>query len=219
MEYESFLIKLGRALDEPVIQEQIMAILTASQPDDTDELRRLRNTLEAREREYDALRKERDRLQEKNAGLRKQLNEYKTACEDFAPLLTQYECYRSLPETVRLEKILSSETPMKFWMTGSRIDHIFRFWDEIQRNVEQLTTEQRRILAEVITFFVGQINSTWERPLYEMMSDEIGKPFEEKRHVRSADCSRYQGNVQEVLLEGIWNVDKKCAERRCIVFY
>lgn len=219
MEYDNFLIKPDRALDEPAIREQISAILTASHPDDTDELRRLRNTLEAREREYAALRKERDRLQEKNAGLRKQLDKYKAACGDFAPLLTQYERYRSLPEAVRLEKILSSETPMKFWMTGSRIDHIFRFWDEIQRSVEQLTAEQRRILAEVITFFVGQINSTWERPLYEMMSDEIGKPFEEKRHVRSSDCSRYQGDVREVLLEGIWNVDKKRAERRCIVFY
>lgn len=219
MEYESFLIKPDRALDEPAIQERSSAILTASPPDDTDELRRFRNALEACAREYDALREERDRLQEKNAGLRKRLDEYKAACEGFAPLITQYERYRSLPEAVRLEKILSSETPMKFWMTGSRIDHIFRFWDEIQRNVEQLTTEQRRILAGVITFFVGQINSTWTRPLYEMMSGEIGKPFEEKRHVRSTDCSRYQGVVREVLLEGIWNVDKKRAERRCIVFY
>ena len=219
MEYESSLTKPDRASDEPALREQSGAVLTGSHTDGTDELRRLRNTLEAREREYDALREERDRLREKNAGLRKRLDEYKAACGDFAPLLTQYERYRSLPEAVRLEKILSSETPMKFWMTGSRIDHIFRFWDELQRSVEQLTAEQRRILAEVIAFFVGQINSTWVRPLYEMMSDEIGKPFQEKRHVRSTECSRYQGNVREVLLEGIWNVDKKRAERRCVVFY
>ena len=219
MEYESFLIKLDKALDEPAIRKHINTILMASYPDDANELCRLRNALADRDREYGTLRKEFGKLQEKNADLRKQLDEYKAACEGFAPLLIQYGNYCSLPKEVRWEKILSSETPMKFWMTGSRIDHIFRFWDEVQRNSEQLSAEQRRILTEVIAFFVGQINSVWERPLYVMMSDEIGKPFDEQRHIRNTDCSRYQGNIREVLLEGVWNVDKKCAERRCVVSY
>lgn len=219
MEYESFLIKLDRALDEPAIQKHIRTILTASHLDDSDELRRFRSALEACEREYDALRREYDQLQEKNAGLQKQLSTWKASYEDFAPLLIQYENYCSLPGELRLEKILSSKTPMKFWMTGSQIDHIFRFWDEVQPSAEQLTTEQRRILTEVIAFFIGQINSTWERPLYEMMSDEVGKPFNEQRHIRGINCSRYQDDVKEVLLEGIWNLDKKRAERRCVVSY
>ena len=66
-------------------------------------------------------------------------------------------------------------------MTGSQIAHIFRFWDEAQRNTEQLSAQQQ--------------------------------------HIRSPDCSRYQGNVREVLLEGGWNVDKERAERRCVVSF
>ena len=66
-------------------------------------------------------------------------------------------------------------------MTGSQIAHIVRFWDEAQRNTEQLSAQQR--------------------------------------HIRSTDCSRYQGNVRGVLLEGVWNVDKERAERRCIVSF
>ena len=66
-------------------------------------------------------------------------------------------------------------------MTGSQIAHIFRFWDEAQRNTE--------------------------------------RPSAQQRYIRGTDCSRYQGNVREVLLEGVWNVDKERAERRCIVSF
>jgi len=245
-EHEGFLRKLTEALNEPEIQAKIRAIAAGEAPaepsDVLEEVRLLRDALAECERERDGLRADlkqagekqkrleeqknflgrmADQVRDENAGLKQELAGCRAVCEVFRTLLVPYRSYRALPDGLRegLEKILPSEDPIRFLTAGSQIDRLLRFWDEVRSRAETLTEEQRRTLTEVIAFFVGQFNALWERPVYEMMPQECGKPFDDRRHIRSAGCSRYQGDVQQVLLEGIWNLNQNRAERRCVVLY
>lgn len=141
--------------------------------------------------------------------------------EPFQELLTIYEKYCSLPEQFRQEarKALPDNDPVLFFTFGCQRDCLESFWDRASSRAEQMTEQELTVLREIITYFVARLNSLWEDAIYELIDDAPGTPFDDERHMRTARCSRYQGNIRCLLLPGIWNRGTGKALRQALVEY
>lgn len=161
------------------------------------------------------------KLTETETALRQVQAAYRADMAPFAELKTHYRAYMSLPESRRtdLSKIIACCDPAAFLTSGSQRDTSFSLWDYMKSRLDELTGTEHEILARTLQYFLNRYNSLWTQPIYEWMDGETGKVFDDQRHSRSSTCSRYQGNIEQVLLPGIWNRNKKSAERKCIVHY
>lgn len=137
----------------------------------------------------------------------------------FRELLEHYASYRSLPETVLslLSRLLWADDPVRFLVSGCQIKSLLNMWDAVKDQLDDLKSEQMVVMTDILSFFIKQYNSIWDDPIYELMTDEAGAPFDQQRHIRGSGCSSYQGNIQEILLPGIWNRNRKVVERKCVV--
>lgn len=163
------------------------------------------NRLCSTEREKEDLEKKLRQIEEKHA--------------PFLPLLEYYRSYRLLPEPLlrSLSPILPADDPIRFLVCGCQINSLLHLWDAVKLQLEMIPPEQVAVLTEILAFFLARYNSIWDTPVYELMMGEVGKPFDQQRHIRSSTCSLYQGNVQKVLFPGIRNLNRKIVERKCVV--
>lgn len=164
---------------------------------------------------------EMDSLQKKNRDLLKQNNEYHNIADEFEEALQYYKLYCSLPTSTqkRLKSIINSKKPLDFLLSVADKDNILALWDDLKYRIDETDEKEMELLVKLIDFFLKLVNCNYKTPVYVLMSSEKGKQFDEERHIRSANCSKYQGKIERVLLPGIWNNNKQEAERKTIVEY
>lgn len=178
------------------------------------QVKKLNETLLQKQKELEKLRQEGFALQEK-AEKAVQIS------SAFEKPLCCYKSYLSLPDSLRekLSNVLPDNEPIRFLVAGCQRETILSFWDYIKPEIEKISDLDRQIVLTILAYFIDQYNSLWNAPVFTLMTDEAGKAFDDRLHLRSSDCSRYSGTIQDVLLPGIWNVNKKSAERKSIVRY
>jgi chromosome segregation ATPase len=167
------------------------------------------------------LRNQCDSLQKKNRELLKQNNEYHSVTEEFEETLQYYKLYCSLPASTqkRFKTIINSKKPLYFLVSVSDKDNILALWDDIKYRIDDIDEKEIELLVKLMDYFLKLVNINFKTPVYELMLSETGKQFDEERHIRSTNCSKYQGKIERVLLPGIWNYNKQEAERKTIVEY
>lgn len=164
---------------------------------------------------------EMDSLQKKNRELLKQNNVYQSITEEFEETLQYYKLYCSLPASTqkRFKSIINSKKPIFFLISVSDKDNILALWDDIKYRIDDIDEKEIVLLVKLLDYFLKLVNINFKTPVYELMLRETGKQFDEERHIRSSNCSKYQGKIERVLLPGIWNYNKQEAERKAIVEY
>ena len=138
----------------------------------------------------------------KNAEL--EMMEYRS----FDEILTLFREYHSLsPEMLSsASHIIRAESAELFFATGCQSENIFALWDFMKSNWNSLNDSNKHTLLKMIEIFLKTINDQYQRPVYQIMKCKIGDMFDERLHMRTADCSRYSGNIREICLPGILNV-------------
>lgn len=200
----------------------------------------LRGELRRCESERAMAQEEAARLEQERAGLESALGDMERTARDRERTLQELENHtRDLERDLRpyrelndlwqrfqalsgeagdeVKKFLPWEDPMRFFAVGCQRETIFRLWDVLCRQCQQREDSGEEILLEVLAFLVKCYNFNYSAPALELMTGETGQPFDKERHLRSPSCSLYQGQVERVLLPGIWNRNKGCAERKCLV--
>lgn len=139
----------------------------------------------------------------------------------YQELIGLWERFRMLSGEVgsEAEKFLPREDPICFFAVGCQRETIFRLWDLLCRQCQQREESGEETLLKILAFFLKCYNFNYSAPALELMTGERGQPFDRDRHLRSPSCSMYQGKVERVLLPGIWNRNKSCAERKCLVYF
>lgn len=175
----------------------------------------------------EALAREQSRCEDMEAELEKNralLKERESDLERLLPFretVEAFERYRAmaagLPEY--LAQSLPRDDAVHFLAVGCQRDTIERLWDRFRERAEQLTAEQRETVEFLLAFFLARYNSLYGQPVYQLMLEEAGRPFDDRRHSRSPACSKYQGNVERVIFPGIWNLKKDEALRKSVVYF
>lgn len=189
---------------------------------------RLRDALRRSEAELVRLREEAAELRQRRAGLEQDLRELTGRARElerdlgpFRELNELWERCRTLPGGAGEEagKFLPREDPMRFFAVGCQRETIFRLWDLLCRRCQQGEDGGAETLLEALAFLLKCYNFNYTAPALELMTEEAGRPFDKDRHLRAPSCSPYQGQVEQVLLPGIWNRNKGFAERKCLVCF
>ena len=143
--------------------------------------------------------------------------------QPFRRLSSVFEAYRAIPgnQGADAKKIISATDPITFLTAAGDFKHILRYWDAVRGECETADEKTRKILADTLAFLLDCHNAILSAPAYALMSpeDETGKPYDRNRHQQSGNCSHGQGNVEKVLLPGIWNLVKNAPERKSVVCY
>ena len=162
-----------------------------------------------------------EELSTTNRDLAKQNKNLKQIADEFAKPLHYYSLYCSLPASAqkRFKSIINATTPLSFLLSAGDKDNLLALWDDIKYRIDKMPENEIQILIELLAFFIELINVNYKSPLFELMMQEKGKQFDEERHIRSVNCSKYQGKIDKVLLPGIWNYNKQEAERKSVVEY
>ena len=160
-------------------------------------------------------------LQNENNSLKKQNGELMQITDEFAEPLEYYKYYQSLPTNTqkRYKTIINDKTLLHFLLSAGNKENVLAFWDDLKYRIDEIGGKEIIVLIKLLRFFLTLVNINYSKPVYVLMENEKGKSFDEERHIRSINCSKYQGFVERVLLPGIWNDSKQEAERKTVVEY
>lgn len=147
------------------------------------------------------------------------LGKTKPLTEPFAEIFKFYGLYQGLPDSTRssLNPIISAATPLSFVVTCANKDNIFAVWDDMKYKLNELSAADKEKLISFLKFCVKLTNLNYSSNVFEVMDTELGEDFDDERHSRGANCSKYQGKIKAVLLPGIWNNNRNIAERKTVV--
>lgn len=152
------------------------------------------------------------------------LKEKDAELEPFLPFreaVDAFKQYRALAQGLPeyLAQSLPRDNALRFLTTGCQRDTIEQLWDRFREQAEQLQAEQLETVVFLLDFFLARYNSLYDQPVYQLMRDEAGRPFDDRRHTRSTACSKYQGDVERVIFPGIWNMGQNRALRKSVVYF
>ena len=179
-------------------------------------LRAQRDQLAAEKKKTEQEFKEREkRLSE----LEQEVRGMKVRFSQFQQLLAHYESYCGLSQKIRedLKRVIRTDDPVVFLLFGCQRENIGLLWDYVKSDRRDMDKADFDCLLELIEYLLACMNALYERPLYALMKDEVGKAYDDRRHIRADDCSVYQGEVREVVVPGIWNLNSNCAFRKSVV--
>ncbi|MDD7176960.1 MAG: OmpH family outer membrane protein [Lachnospiraceae bacterium] len=126
----------------------------------------------------------------------------------FDEAVTRFRAYCSLPSDVlrKAASIIRPESADLFFAMGCQKDNVLALWDFMKSEWERLGESETKILLETLTYFLKMINNQYQRPIFQWMDCHVGDPFDDKLHIRTADSSRYSGEIRQVCIPGIVNV-------------
>lgn len=126
----------------------------------------------------------------------------------FDEAVTLFRAYCSLPSDVlrKAASIIRPESADLFFAMGCQKDNVLALWDFMKSEWEILGESETKILLETLTYFLKMINNQYQRPIFQWMDCHVGDPFDDKLHIRTADSSRYSGEIRQVCIPGIVNV-------------
>lgn len=126
----------------------------------------------------------------------------------FDEAVTLFRAYCSLPSDVlrKAASIIRPESADLFFAMGCQKDNVLALWDFMESEWERLGESETKILLETLTYFLKMINNQYQRPIFQWMDCHVGDPFDDKLHIRTADSSRYSGEIRQVCIPGIVNV-------------
>lgn len=126
----------------------------------------------------------------------------------FDEAVTLFRAYCSLPSDVlrKAASIIRPESADLFFAMGCQKDNVLALWDFMKSEWERLGESETKILLETLTYFLKMINNQYQRPIFQWMDCHVGDPFDDKLHIRTADSSRYSGEIRQVCIPGIVNV-------------
>lgn len=126
----------------------------------------------------------------------------------FDEAVTLFRVYCSLPSDVlrKAASIIRPESADLFFAMGCQKDNVLALWDFMKSEWERLGESETKILLETLTYFLKMINNQYQRPIFQWMDCHVGDPFDDKLHIRTADSSRYSGEIRQVCIPGIVNV-------------
>ena len=126
----------------------------------------------------------------------------------FDEAVTLFRAYCSLPSDVlrKAMSIIRPESADLFFAMGCQKDNVLALWDFMKSEWERLGESETKILLETLTYFLKMINNQYQRPIFQWMDCHVGDPFDDKLHIRTADSSRYSGEIRQVCIPGIVNV-------------
>lgn len=126
----------------------------------------------------------------------------------FDEAVTLFRAYCSLPSDVlrKAASIIRPESADLFFAMGCQKDNVLALWDFMKSEWERLSESETKILLETLTYFLKMINNQYQRPIFQWMDCHVGDPFDDKLHIRTADSSRYSGEIRQVCIPGIVNV-------------
>ena len=126
----------------------------------------------------------------------------------FDEAVTLFRAYCSLPSDVlrKATSIIRPESADLFFAMGCQKDNVLALWDFMKSEWERLGESETKILLETLTYFLKMINNQYQRPIFQWMDCHVGDPFDDKLHIRTADSSRYSGEIRQVCIPGIVNV-------------
>lgn len=151
---------------------------------------------------------------------REEANRINDQVSPFKAVLESYEQYKELcANDPFLSAVLPVDSPVRFFVAGTQRTEIFRLWDELSGRIETKSQAEQESWQKLLQFLLEQYNGLYQSPVLELMLDEQGKTYDRERHQGTANCSRYQGMIEKVLLPGIWNIRRNSAERKCVVCY
>lgn len=181
----------------------------------------LRQKIEEAARSRDAAEKGLAECREEAGGLRKSYEREKAKLAPFVPVISAFEQYCAIADKLpdNLADSLPRDNAVHFLVVGSQRDTIERFWDRFRERADELSESELEAIVSLLEFFLNQYNSLYERPIYRLMREETGVPFDDRRHTRSSDCSRYQGHVERVVFPGIWHTGQNKALRKSVVYF
>ena len=126
----------------------------------------------------------------------------------FDEAVTLFRAYCSLPSDVlwKAASIIRPESADLFFAMGCQKDNVLALWDFMKSEWEGLGESETKILLETLTYFLKMINNQYQRPIFQWMDCHVGDSFDDKLHIRTADSSRYSGEIRQVCIPGIVNV-------------
>ena len=126
----------------------------------------------------------------------------------FDEAVTLFRAYCSLPSDVlrKAASIIRPESADLFFAMGCQKDNVLALWDFMKSEWERLGESETKILLETLTYFLKMINNQYQRPIFQWMDCHVGDPFDDKLHIRTADSSRYSGEIRQACIPGIVNV-------------
>lgn len=126
----------------------------------------------------------------------------------FDKAVTLFRAYCSLPSDVlrKAASIIRPESADLFFAMGCQKDNVLALWDFMKSEWERLGESETKILLETLTYFLKMINNQYQRPIFQWMDCHVGDSFDDKLHIRTADSSRYSGEIRQVCIPGIVNV-------------
>ena len=126
----------------------------------------------------------------------------------FDEAVTLFRAYCSLPSDVlrKAASIIRPESTDLFFAMGCQKDNVLALWDFMKSEWERLGDSETKMLLETLTYFLKMINNQYQRPRFQWMDCHVGDPFDDKLHIRTADSSRYSGEIRQVCIPGIVNV-------------
>lgn len=135
-----------------------------------------------------------EKINEANAKLQRELNAWQ---KEFAEPVKFYRLYKSLPQGIRgrFTDIIADASIVAFISTGSNIEYVEMFWDSMKRNYAELGAE-RETLLQIFAYLLELCNAYQGEQVYMLLDDEIGKGFDDDLHMRSENCSKYSGRIE-----------------------
>lgn len=126
----------------------------------------------------------------------------------FDEAVTLFRAYCSLPSDVlrKAASIIRPESADLFFAMGCQKDNVLALWDFMKSEWERLGESETKVLLETLTYFLKMINNQYQRPIFQWMDCHVGDSFDDKLHIRTADSSRYSGEIRQVCIPGIVNV-------------
>lgn len=160
-----------------------------------------------------------DQYQAKIRELEDENDKLKVVMASFGSATEYYNMYKTVSEVNRnyFSNIISDRSPLEFLVTLGNRDNVFSFWDELKYYYERQSENDLLILIKIIDYGIKLVNFNYSNIVYELMEGEEGKEFDSDLHIRSENCSKYQGVIKKVLLPGIWNNIKEEADRKALV--
>lgn len=150
-----------------------------------------------------------------------ELHRLKNIAGQFEYVLNNFELYSRLSEKLKsvASNIIDASSPMVFLLTASDKGNVLAFWDTVKYLVDETSDDELDVIIEILRFFVGLLNERERGEIYLLMDGEMGKMFDNERHIRGTNCSRYSGEIKKIVVPGIWNNRKMNVERKAIVEY
>lgn len=157
--------------------------------------------------------------QSKIRDLEDENDKLKVVMSSFGSATEYYNMYKTVSEGNRnyFSNIISDRSPLEFLVTLGNRDNVFSLWDELKYCYERQSKNDLLILIKIIGYGIKLANFNYNNIVYELMDGEEGKEFDSDLHIRSENCSKYQGAIKKVLLPGIWNNIKEEADRKALV--